>query len=207
MGPCYIVRRGSATDLRNLSPRAFAALLLLSPAAAPAALGQGFPVTVGQPYAEAVAALKAKGIAFREEAAGSGKKVAYTDGSDSVTLEFGLWPRDPAAPASAWEAAGADGKHLVLTALRDVAPGSDQRRAWVRSLEKDGGHWAYLSPQAEAARPAAERTKYPVAAFVQWTSPRATVLFEAARAPGTPPGTEMTELSILLDNPHKPRRF
>ena len=44
MGPCYIVRRGSATDLRNLSPRAFAALLLLSPAAAPAALGQGFPV-------------------------------------------------------------------------------------------------------------------------------------------------------------------
>ena len=63
------------------------------------------------------------------------------------------------------------------------------------------------SPQADAARPAADRTKYPVAAVVQWTSPPATVLFEAARAPGSPPGNESTELSILLDNPHKPRRF
>ena len=122
-----------------------------------------------------------------------------------MSLEFTLWPKDPAAPASAWESASPEGKHLVLTQIRDVAPGSDARRAWVRGFEK-GGHWAYLTPEADAARPAADRTKYPVAAFVQWTSPPATVLFEAARPPGTPPGTEKTELSITLDNPHQPRR-
>jgi hypothetical protein len=207
MGPCYIVRRGSVTDLRNLSPRAFAALLLLAAPASQAALGQTLPVTVGQDYATAAAALKARGIAFQEEAAGPGKKISYTAGGESVTIDFTLWPKDPAAPASAWETAASEGKHLVLTGIRDVAPGSDARRAWVRGLEKDGRHWAYLTPQADAARPSADRAKYPVAAVVQWTSPPATLLFEAARATGTPPGNEMTELSVSLDNPHKPRRF
>jgi hypothetical protein len=207
MGPCYIVRRGSATNLLNLSPRAFAALFLLSPPASPAAPGQALPVTVGQEYSAAVAALQGKGVQYQVEAAGSGKKIAYGSGGESVTLEFTLWPKDPAAPASAWETAATEGKHLVLTRIRDVAPGSDARRASVRGLEKDGRHWAYLSPPADAARPAADRSKYPVAAFMQWTSPPATLLFEAARTPGTPPGNEMTELSIFLDNPHKPLRF
>jgi hypothetical protein len=162
---------------------------------------------VGQEYSAAVAALQAKGVAYQEEAAGSGKKIAYGSGGESVTLEFTLWPKDPAAPPSAWETAAAEGKHMVLTRIRDVAPGSDARRAWVRSLEKDGRHWAYLSQPADAARPAADRSKYPVSAFVQWTLPPATLLFEAARPSGTPPGNERTELSIFLDNPHKPRRF
>ncbi len=207
MGPCYIVRRVSARNLQNLLPRAFAVSLLLALAGADAAQAQNLPVTIGQPYEAAVAALKSKGIAYKEEASGSDKKIGYSSVPESVTLEFALWPKDPAAPPSAWESPDPQGKHLVLTRILDAAPGSDARRSWVRSLETDGQHWAYLSPSADAARPAADRSKYPVAAVLQWTNPPATLLFEAARAAGTPPGTEMTALDITLENPHKPRRF
>lgn len=151
--------------------------------------------------------MKAKGIEFQDEAAGSGRKIVYSSAGESVTLDFTMWPKDAAAPASAWQTPGNEGKHLVLTHILDVAPGSDARRAWVRSLEKDGRRWAYLSPQADAARPSADRSKYPVAAYLQWTSPPATFLFEAARATGTAPGAEMTALDVTLDNPHTPRSF
>lgn len=166
---------------------------------------------VGQEYGTAVAALKGKGIAFREEAAGAGKKITYGGAGESVTLEFAMWPRDPEAPASAFRAESAAEKHLVLTHILDVAPGSEPRRSWVRTFEKDGRHWAYLSEKALAERPAAERAKYPVAAFLQWprssSSAPVTFLFQAARAAGAPPGSETTALDVFLDNPHQPRRF
>ncbi len=167
---------------------------------------------VGQDYDTALAALKAKGIVFQEEAAGAGKKVSYGDAGESVALEFTPWPKDPDAPASAWEANGSAAKHLVLTHILDVAPGSDARRVWVRTFEKkDGKRWAYLPEKAAAERPAEDRAKYPVAAFLQWPpsagAAPVTFLFKAARAAGTPPGSEATALDILLENPHRPRRF
>jgi len=175
-----------------------------------AAPGQNLPVMVGQPYDAALAALKAKAVAYQEEPADTGKKIVYRADAESVTLDFSMWPKDPKAPASAW-APGQTGKQLVLTRILDVAPGSDARRAWVRTFEKEGHRWGYLSEKAQAERTAADREKYPVAAVLQWPgtadSTPVTLLFEAARAAGTPPGNETTALSITLDNPHKPRRF
>jgi hypothetical protein len=197
----------SARDLQNLLRRAFGGLVLLCLGRAAVAQAQGLPVMVGQSYDTAVAALKSKGIAYKEAVGGTGKTLTYASGAESVTLDFTLWPKDLAAPASAWEAAGPEGKQLTLTHILDAAPGSDARRSWVRSFEKDDRHWAYLPATADAARPAAERSKYPVAALLQLAKPPATLLFEAARAAGTPPGTEMTALDITLENPHKPRRF
>lgn len=166
---------------------------------------------VGQDYDAAVAALKGKGIAFQEEAAGAGKKIKFGGAGESVTLEFTMWPKDPNAPPSVWREPGASDKHLVLTHVLDVAPGSEPRRAWARAFEKEGRHWAYLSEKALAERPAEQRGKYPVAAYLQWAgsagSAPVTFLFQAARRPGTPPGTETTALDIFLENPHRPRRF
>lgn len=172
-----------------------------------AARGQTLPVTIGEEYAAAAAALKAQGIEFQDTAAGSGRQIVYSSAGESVTLDFAMWPKDADAPASAWQRPGNEGKHLVLTHILDVAPGSDARRAWVRSFARDGRRWAYLSPQADAARPSADRAKYRIAAYLQWTSPPATFLFEAARAVGSAPGDEMTALDVTLDNPHSPRHF
>jgi len=209
-GPCYIVRRGKATHLQNLVPKAsIAALLTLS--ALSAAPGQNLPVMVGQPYDAAAAALKAKAIAFQEEPAGAGKRIVYKAGTETVTLDFSMWPKDPKAPASAWAPGQTAGKQLVLTQILDVSPGSDARRAWVRTFEKEGRRWGYMSAEGQAERAAADREKYPVAAVLQWPgtadSAPVTFLFEAARPAGAPPGNEATALSISLDNPHKPRRF
>ena len=159
---------------------------------------------VGQDYATAVADLKAQGITGREEPAGDGKKISWTSGGRSVTLEFSPWPSDPNAPASAWEAGSAAPRKLTLVRIVDTAPSSEARRAWVNSLAKDGGSWAYLA--ADANRDAADRTKYPVAASLVWKSPPARLLFEAARPAGTPPGTEATKLDIRLVSPHQPPR-
>ena len=126
---------------------------------------------------------------------------------ETVTLDFTLWPKAPDAPASAWDSASADGKQLTLTHILDVGPSSEARRVWVRTFEKDGRRWAYLSSAANADRSRVDREKYPVAAFLQWTAPPATFVFEAARAAGSPPGTEATALDVTLDNPHKPRRI
>ncbi len=205
-GPCYIVRRGEATDLRNLAPRAFAAVFL-NTAALSAAAAQNLPVMVGQDYESAVAALKGKGVAGKEEPAGPGKKISWTSGSESVTLEFSPWPSDLNAPVSAWEPGSAAPRKLTLTRILDTAPSSEARRAWVNSLAREGTGWAYLTPKAEAARTAADRAEYPVAASLSWQKPPAALLFEAARPAGTPPGGEMTKLEILLENPHRPRRF
>lgn len=198
------------TALQNLTARAFTAFLSLL-AAVSAAPAQNLPVQVGQEYDAAVAALKGKGIDFREDKAGDGRTLTYRNTAQSVTLDFSMWPKDPGAPASAWQAVGPSGKHLVLTHIQDVAPGSDARRAWVRTFEKDGKRWAYLPEKAAAARPAAEQKQYPVVAFLQWPresgSAPVTLLFQAARAPGTPPGAEATALEIFLENPYQPRRF
>jgi hypothetical protein len=202
---CYIVRRGEPTDFQNLALRVSVAFLWL--AAPAAATAQNLPVMVGQDYEAAVAALKAGGIATQETSSGTGRTVTYTGGGESVKLQFAMWPKDPGAPASAWEAGSAAEKKLVLTRIEDVAPSSEPRRAWVNSLTREGNGWAYLSPKADASRPAGDRAKYPVAASLQWRNPPATLLFQAARAAGTPPGSEMTALEITLENPHKPRRF
>jgi hypothetical protein len=205
-GPCYIVRRGEATDLRNLAPGAFAAIFL-NAAALSAAAAQSLPVMVGQDYESAVAALKAGSIAGKEEPAGAGRKIFWTSGSQSVTLEFSPWPSDPNAPASAWASGSTAARTLTLTRIVDTAPSSEARRAWVNSLAREGKGWAYLAPEAEAARTAADRAKYPVAASLTWQKPPAALLFQAARPAGTPPGSEPTQLDILLENPHGPRRF
>ncbi|MGH9368200.1 MAG: hypothetical protein ACRD3M_11060 [Thermoanaerobaculia bacterium] len=162
---------------------------------------------MGQDHESAVAALRGRGIAFREENAGGGRKIAWTEGSRSVTLEFAMWPKDPKAPASAWEAGSAAEKRLTLTRILDAAPSSEARRSWVNSLAREGGGWAYLAAAADAARSEGDRAKYPVAARLEWRNPPATLLFQAARPPGTPPGSEPTQLDILLENPHRPRRF
>jgi len=176
-----------------------------------AASGQSLPVMVGQEHEQAVAALKARGIDFREEAAGAGKRITYGGAEESVTLEFTMWPGDPNAPASAWQSADASDRRLLLTHILDVAPGSDARRAWVRTFEKEGRHWAYLPEKAMAQRPAAERARYPVVALLQLPassgSAPVTFLFQAARPAGSPPGNETTALDVFLENPHKPRVF
>jgi len=176
-----------------------------------AASGQSLPVMVGQEHEQAVAALKARGIDFREEAAGAGKRITYGGAEESVTLDFTMWPKDSNAPASAWESADTSNKRLLLTHILDVAPGSDARRNWVRTFEKEGRHWAYLSEKAMAQRPAAERSRYPVVAFLQWPgssgSAPVTLLFQAARPAGSPPGKEATVLEVFLENPHKPHLF
>jgi hypothetical protein len=161
---------------------------------------------VGQDYPSAVAALKAAGISGKEEAAGGGKTISWSKGDESVKLEFSLWPSDPDAPASAWEAGSTARRALTLTRIVDTAPSSQARRAWVNTFAGDGAGWAYLSPQADAARAAADRTKYPVAASLVRRKPPASLLFEAARPAGTPPGSEPTRLDIQLRNPHQTPR-
>lgn len=168
-------------------------------------------MAVGQEHEQAVAALKAKGIDFHEETAGTGKRITYGAAGESVTLDFTMWPGDSNAPASSWESADTSNKRLLLTHILDVAPGSEARRDWVRTFEKEGGHWAYLSEKAMAQRPAAQRARYPVVAFLQWPGSSGsfpvTFLFQAARPAGTPPGKETTALEVFLENPHKPRLF
>ena len=167
---------------------------------------------VGQDADAVRAALRAKGIAFHEEEAGTGKRITYSDGDARVELALTLWPIDSAAPASAWDPDSKSPKRLTLTHICDLAPGSDERRAWVRSYEKEGHRWAYLSEKASAQRTAEDRAKYPVAAWLQWsrtgkTEPWATFLFQAARPAGSPPGVEGTALDVYLENPHRPRRY
>jgi len=193
----------------NLILRSLPAALLLSAGAL--ASGQTLPVTIGQDHDAAVAALKSKGIAFQEVAAEGGQTISYEKGGESVTIDVRPWPKDAKAPASAWEAGSSAPMHLVVTHLLDVAAGSDARRAWVLSYERDGKHWAYLPEKAAAARPASQRTQYPVVALLQLPPPAggfpATYLFQAARPQGSKPGAETTALEIFLDNPHHPRQF
>jgi hypothetical protein len=184
-----------------------AAALLVAGGLAPAS-AQNLPVMVGDTYDAAVAALKQKGIAFQESAADSGgKTIGYATTGEHVTLDFTMWPSDPAAPASSWEAGSSAARRLTLTHVTDAAPSSPERRAWVNTLTREGKSWAYLGAAADVRRPSDERSKYPVAAFLVWNKPPASLLFQAARAAGTPPGSEDTLLDIRLENPHKPRRF
>jgi hypothetical protein len=179
----------------------------LSVAAAVPAAAQNLPVMVGQERDVAVAALKARGIAFREaETPGSGRRITYAQNGEDVTLEFAPWPADPNAPAAAFETSAA-GKRLTLVRILDLAPSSGARRAWVNGFAREGRGWSYLEGSADARRPAADRSKYPVAAALSWAKPPAAFLFQAARPAGSPPAEEATALEILLENPHKPRRF
>ena len=189
--------------------RLFAASLLfaaLSAAAAASASAQNLPVMVGQDHATAVATLKARGIAFRDEEAGSGRRIAYEKAGENVTLDFAPWPADASGPAASFEPS-APGKRMTLVRILDLAPSSGARRAWVNGFARDGRVWSYLEGKAEAARPAADRSRYPVAAALSWAKPPASFLFQAARRAGSPPGEEATALEIVLENPHKPRRF
>ena len=186
---------------------AAAAALVAAAFAAPAD-GQNLPVMVGQDHESAVATLKARGISYKEEAlASSGRRITYAKDGESVTLEFASWPADPNGPPAAFEPSSSSPKRLTLTRIVDLAPSSGTRRAWVNGLARDGHGWSYLSGAAETSRPASERAQYPVAAGLQWTKPPASFLFQAARAAGTPPGSEATSLEIVLENPHRPRRF
>jgi hypothetical protein len=173
---------------RNLAGRTILAVLAAA-AVASAARGQNLPVTVGQEHDAAVSALRAKGIAFQETTAGDGRTATYKQGDESVTLDFAPWPKDGGSKA------------LTLTRIRDEAPSSSARRAWVNSLAREGRGWSYLTPEQDGARTAAVRGKYPVAAGLQWTAPPAHLLFQAARAAGSAPGTEATELVIELTKP------
>ena len=194
------------THVTNLIGKAVAATLVF--AGAMAAGAQTLPVMVGQDRDAAVAALKAKGISFQEDA---GKTISYQKAGESVTLDLAAWPKSPTAPAAAWDAGTSAERHLVVAHILDVAPGSDARRAWVRTFERDGKHWAYLSEKASSARPDSARSQYPVVALLQLPPPSggwpATLLFQAARPAGTPPAGETTALEIFLDNPHHPRQF
>jgi len=156
---------------------------------------------VGNEHDAAVAALKSKGIAFQETSSGDARKIAYTQGDESVTLDFAPWPKDPNTAAAAWDAAP---RRLTLVRIRDEAPSSEARRAWVNSLAKEGRGWAYLGAKEDGARAAADRQKYPVAAGLQWKSPPTNLVFQAARPAGTAPGHEATELVIELHSP-RPR--
>ena len=195
-------------SLGNLIRSALGAAVLLAGGAFAPASAQNLPVMVGDEYDAAVAALKQKGIAAQESASASGgKALQYEKSGERVTLEFGLWPSDPAAPASAWEPGSSAARRLTLTRITDAAASSPERRAWVNTLAREGKSWAYLGAAADLRRSSDDRSKYPVAAFLVWSKPPASLLFEAARAVGTPPGTEDTLLDIRLENPHKPRRF
>jgi hypothetical protein len=191
--------------MRNLLARTFLAAFGTA-ALSLAASAQNLPVELGQAHETAVAALKQKGIAFDESASGENRTIRYSQGGESVVLEFAPWPKDPKAPASAWEKGSSAPKQLTLTRIQDAAPSSEARRAWVNKLAREGQGWAYLGPAENRARSVEDRTKYPVAAGLQWRTPPARLLFQAARPAGTPPGTEMTELVIEMTNPHQPRR-
>ena len=194
---------------RLLSPRLLFAAVLATPLGiGGSAAAQNLPVMVGEDHDTAVAALKARGIAYREEAAsGDVRRVVFSKDAENVTLEFAPWPADADAPAAAYEATSKAAKRLTLTRIVDLAPSSGARRAWVNGFARDGHGWAYLSETADANRSAADRSRYPVAAYLQWTKPPATFVFQAARPRGAPPGDEGTSLEIVLENPHKPRRF
>src|SRR5262245_17230145 len=166
--------------MRNLIAGAFLAAFGAA-ALPPTAAAQNLPVEVGQDHETAVAALKKKGIAFDESAAGEDRTIRYSQGSESVVLDFAPWPKDPKAPASAWEKGSAAPKQLTLTRIRDTAPSSEGRRAWVNTLAREGHGWAYLGPQENRARSAEDRTKYPVAAGLEWKTPPTRLLFQAAR--------------------------
>ncbi len=183
---------------------------------------QTLPIMVGDRYEAVLSALKAKSIAYDQEpksASGvlSQGKVTYRDREEAVTLEFSLWPDNPNAPPAAYSAGSRDLKHLVLTHIRSVAPGSEARRNRVRAYEGGGQHWAYMTPQASNSRPQEDRARYPVAAFLQLLRekpnskagrvPSVTFLFQAARPVGSRPGNETTVLDIYLENPYRPRRF
>ena len=194
---------------RLLSPRLlFAAALGIALGCGGSAAAQNLPVMVGEDHDTAVAALKARGIPYREEApSGDARRIVFSKDGENVTLEFAPWPADADAPEAAYEASSKAAKRLTLTRVVDVAPSSGTRRAWVNGFARDGHGWAYLSGAADTSRSAADRSRYPVAAYLQWTKPAATFLFQAARPPGTSPGDEATSLEIVLENPHKPRRF
>lgn len=191
-----------ATHTRNLAGRALAAALAAA-AFAFAAPAQNLPVSVGQDHDTAVAALKAKGIAFQEAPSGEGRRITYSAGNENVALEFSPWPKDANAPASAWDPGSTAPKQLTLTRIEDTAPSSEARRAWVNSLAKEGHGWAYLPAAEDGARPAADRSKYPVAAGLTWRTPPAKLVFQAARPMGAPPGAEATELVIELTRPRR----
>ena len=194
-------------SLGNLVRSALGAAVLLL-AGVTLAAAQNLPVMVGDDYDTAVAVLKQKGIPAQETGAASGgKTLQYEKSGERVTLEFTMWPMDPAAPASAWEPGSSAARRLTLTHVADAAPSSPERRSWVNTLTREGKSWAYVGAAADLRRAAEDRAKYPVAAFLVWSKPPASLLFEAARAVGTPPGTEDTLLDIRLENPHKPRRF
>jgi hypothetical protein len=158
---------------------------------------------VGNDHDAAVAALKSKGIAFQESSSGDTRQIVYAQADESVSLDFAPWPKDPNTAASAWDAAP---RRLTLVRIRDTAPSSEARRGWVNGLAKEGRGWAYLGAREDGARAAADREKYPVAAGLQWKSPPATLLFQAARPAGTAPGHEQTELLIELRAPRAPAK-
>jgi hypothetical protein len=191
--------------MRNLIAGAFVAAFGAA-AFPPAAPAQSLPVEVGQDHETAVAALKKKGIAFAESAAGENRTIRYSEGSESVVLDFTPWPKDPKAPASAWEKGSSAPKQMTLTRIQDSAPSSEARRAWVNTFAREGQGWAYLGSQENRARSVEDQTKFPVAAGLEWKTPAARLLFQAARPAGTPPGNEATVLVIDLINPHLPRR-
>ena len=195
-------------SLGNLVRGALGAAALLAAAGPAPAAAQNLPVMVGDTYDAAAAALKQKGIAYQESAAeAGGKAISYAAAGEKVALDFAMWPSDPAAPASAWEPGSPAARRLTLTHISDAAPSSPERRAWVNTLTREGKSWAYMGAAADMRRPADDRSKYPVAAFLLWNKPPVSLLFQAARAAGTPPGSEDTLLDIRLENPHKPRRF
>ena len=173
-------------------------------AAAFASAAPWFPAMVGDTFESALAALKARGVAYREQPAGAdgGRRVEYSDGAEKVSLEFS--PRESGGKRS-----------LVLTHIRSVAPGSDARRDRVRTFEKEGQHWAYETARGAALRSASERSRYPVSAYLQWwtrtaaggRAPSVTFLFQAARPVGSKPAGEETVLDVFLEDPRQPRRF
>jgi hypothetical protein len=153
---------------------------------------------VGDSWESAVAALKARGVAYSEEPGGTrgNRRIVYSRGAERVTLEFASPDARP-----------------VLRHIRSVAPGSDERRSRVRSLEKDGQRWAYETSKTAGLRSAAERARYPVCASLQWRpgaagprTPAVTFLFQAARPVGTKPGGEETVFDAFLEDANSPRR-
>lgn len=188
--------------MRNLAVRVLAAALG-AVAVAHTAAAQNLNVTVGQNLKTVLATLEARGIHSQQTAAGDDRTVTYTEGAESIVLDFSPCPTDPGASASDRAPGSKAKKELTLVRIRDSAPSSEARRAWVNSLARDGRNWAYLKPEEDAARPASDRTKYPVAAGLEWQKPPAKLRFQAARAAGTPPGDEPTELVIELLRPHR----